>query len=273
MPGMGPLKTKPGEDLKQKESSDIYHGAEHNDMALLNQGISGGGDVNVSNLQGVTPLLLAVKNHNQAIVGVLLKAGANPNIISADSSPVHEACRKYHPQILAQLLDNGSQINIATPDGKTPLHLAIQQNQPELIEYLLKRGADPKAKTQQNVSCLHFAASEGDKAIIEKFLSLGNHVNEQNTNGKSPLHVAAEKNHIDALKVLLNAGADTKAKDAWGRLAEECGKVTAYKLLKAHKPGQKYEFIVVADDEVVLQRDDASDDEDDKKVVATKKRK
>jgi len=158
-------------------------------------------------------------------------------------------------------LEHGAQINLKLVDGKTPLHLAIQQSLVDLITFLLAKGADPKVKTQQNVSCLHFAASEGDKPTIEKFLGYGNNVNEQNTNGKTPLHVAAEKNHIDALKVLLNAGANKNLKDAWGRLAEECGKVTAYRMLNSHKPGQKYEFVVIGDDEaakLVPQREDIS---------------
>lgn len=261
MMGMGAMLGKPkaAEDLHQKESSDIYHGAETNDVALVNQGIAGGGDVNCSNLQGVTPLLIAVKNLNSALVGILLKAGANANAVSADSSPVHEAVRKNNIPILTQILDGGGKVNSTTPDGKTPLHIAVQSNQVDMIQFLLSRGADPKAKTAQNVSCLHFAAAEGDRLLIDKFISLGNHVNEANANGKTPLHVAAEKNHLDAIKALLNAGADAKLKDSWGRVAAECGKTTAYKLLNAHKPGQKYEFVVVADDEVVIQRDKVDD--------------
>jgi ankyrin repeat protein len=265
MPGMGAMFAKPkaGEDLHQKESSEIYHGAEHNDLALIQQGLAGGGDVNVSNLQGVTPLILAVKNWPQNIqmITTLIKAGANVNVVSSDTSPIHEAVRKNSQQVLTILLDHGAQINLHLADGKTPLHLAVQQSLMDMITYLLSKGADPKQKTQQNVSCLHFAASEGDKATIEKFIGYGNNVNEQNSNGKSPLHVAAEKNHLDAIKVLLNAGANKNLKDSWGRLAEECGKVTAYKMLSAHKPGQKYEFVVIGDDEVgklLPQREDIS---------------
>jgi len=258
MPGMGMgmvfAKPKGGEDLHQKESSEIFHGAEHNELSLLQQGLAGGGDVNVSNLQGVTPLILAIKNwpQNTQMIQVLLKAGAHPNAVSSDTSPIHEAVRKNSQQILQMLLEHGGQVGLTITDGKTPLHLAVQQSLFDMITFLLAKGADPRTKTQQNVSCLHFAASEGDKPTIEKFLSLGNNVNEQNANGKTPLHVAAEKNHIDAIKVLLNSGGDKRIKDSWGRLAEECGKVTAYKLLNAHKPGQKYEFVVVGDDEVVL---------------------
>lgn len=249
--GMGMLASKPKvEDLHQKESSEIYEGAEHNNLQMLQAGISGGGDVNTCNLQGVTPLLLAVKNQNVQIINTLLSAGASINAVSADTSPVHEAIRQKNLSILTTLLDKGGQVNLQLVDGKTPLHVAIQQNNPELINFLLSRGADPKAKTQQNVSCLHFAAAEGDRDTVEKFIGHGNNVNEQNANGKTPLHVAVEKTQLDAVKVLLNHGANTNLKDAWGRPAKECGGATAYKLIHAHKPGQKYEFVVVTDDDL-----------------------
>jgi len=148
-------------------------------------------------------------------------------------------------------------VNLPLVDGKTPLHIAIQVNNAELINFLMGRGGDPKIKTTQNVSCLHFAAAEGEREWVEKFISLGNNVNEQNSNGKTPLHVAVEKTQLDAVKVLLNHGSNINIKDAWGRPAKECGGATAYKLIHAHKPGQKYEFIVVTDDDNVLPgRDD-----------------
>jgi len=62
--------------------------------------------------------------------------------------------------------------------------------------------------------------------------------------------VAAEKGHIDAIKLLLMAGANISAVDGWGRKPAECGKITAYNLISAHKPGQKYEFAdMLVDDE------------------------
>jgi len=236
-----PLPQPSGQDAHQKESSEIYQGAEENDINLVQQGITGGGDINVSNLQGVTPLLIAVKNQNLAMVTLLLKAGADPNRVNADGSPIHEAVRKHNVQVLGLLLDSKGNVNLPADNGKTPIMIAVQLQQMELIDYLLKRNADPRLKNDSGVTCLHFAAS-GDRALMEKFVQLGVGKDDQNANGKSALHVAAELNNSDAIKVLLNAGANPKLKDSWGRLAEECGKVTAYKLLHNHKPGQKYEF-------------------------------
>jgi len=93
--GMGMLAPKAKtEDLHQKESHDIFEGAEKNNIAQVQEGLAGGGDVNTCNLQGVTPLLLAVKAQNVPIINVLLAAGANINAVAADSSPVHEAVRQ-----------------------------------------------------------------------------------------------------------------------------------------------------------------------------------
>jgi len=39
------------------------------------------------------------------------------------------------------------------------------------------------------------------------------------------------------------AGASKTIKDGWGRTPQECGKTTSFKLISAHEPGQKYEFV------------------------------
>jgi len=71
------------------------------------------------------------------------------------------------------------------------------------------------------------------------------------TTEKLPSTWAAEKGNIDAIKVLLNANALTNIKDSWGRVASECGKITAYKMISEHKPGMKYEYVTVDHDEEV----------------------
>jgi len=129
-------------------------------------------------------------------------------------------------------------------------------------------------KSLTGAGSLHFAAIEGDRAMVEKFLHISGGINEQNNNGKTPLHVAAEKGNIDGIKVLLNGNVTTTTKDVMGRVAAECGKITAYKMISEHKPGMKYEYVTADDDEddkKGVKKDDKKEDKkDDKKKKKSK---
>jgi hypothetical protein len=63
------------------------------------------------------------------------------------------------------------------------------------------------------------------------------------------LHIASEKGHLDAIKVLLMAGASTTTLDGFGRTPAECGRVSAYKLISNHTPGMKYQLVADMQDE------------------------
>ena len=60
-------------------AQDLYTASRENDIALIEQLITKGADVNQANDRGFTPLILAVYNDNKEAVLSLLKNGANPN--------------------------------------------------------------------------------------------------------------------------------------------------------------------------------------------------
>jgi len=244
LPGFGPLAPTKSGDVHVQASTELFNSALANDLAGVKKAEGEGADVNVIDLKGVSPLLLAVHNQNMEMVKFLLSKKANPNLCSTNSSPVHEAVRMHNQAILDVLLGAGGKIELTTDFGKTPLHMAIQEEQEALIDFLISKKADVKAKNDGKVGCVHFAAACTNVKIMEKFLAMKDtNINERNGNGKTALHIAAEKNNIDMIKLLLNKGADTQQRDGWGRLAEECGKQTAYKMLHDHVAGTKYEFV------------------------------
>jgi len=244
LPGFGQLAPPKAGDAHVQASTELFNSALANDLAGVKKGESEGGDVNVLDLKGVTPLLLAVHNQNAEMVKFLLSKKANPNLCSTNSSPVHEAVRVHNQQILEIVLSGGGNINLTTDFGKTPLHMAIQEEQDQIFDFLLGKKADTKAKNDAKVGCIHFAAAATSHKIIEKILSWKDtDVNERNGNGKTALHIAAEKNNIDIIKILLNKSADKSIKDGWGRLAEECGKQSAYNLIHSHTAGMKHELV------------------------------
>jgi len=243
MPGFVPFAAKAG-DTHVQASTELFNAALANDFSGVKKGVDDGGDVNVPDLKGVTPLLLAVHNQNAEMVKFLISKKADPNTTSTNSSPVHEAVRVHNQAILDIVLGAGGNVNLTTDFGKTALHMAIQEDQEGIFEYLLQKKSDPKAKNDGQVSCVHFAAAGKSLKILEKVLALKDtNVNERNGNGKTALHIAAEKNNIDIIKMLLNKGADISIKDGWARLAEECGGQSAYRLIHEHKAGTKHEIV------------------------------
>src|SRR5918993_400701 len=62
-----------------------------------------------------------------------------------------------------------------------------------------------------NEADLHFAAQDGDIARVRQLLADGRSPNTFDELSKTPLHYAAEREHIDIMRVLLEAGADVNA--------------------------------------------------------------
>ena len=75
---------------------------------------------------------------------LLLKQGADPNILDGDSkTPLLHAARGRFFTIAHQLLKFITDLNGDPPASETPLIVAVKQKDQPLIALLLKKGADP----------------------------------------------------------------------------------------------------------------------------------
>lgn len=102
-------------------------------------------DVNARDKNGATALFLAVhRDDNAEVIGLLLKAGANPNRRDFDrTTPLIAAVRPTQLQLVRMLVDAGAEINVSNRDGDTPLTNAAAWGADDVVRYLLERGADP----------------------------------------------------------------------------------------------------------------------------------
>src|SRR5262249_34691554 len=105
--------------------------------------------------------------------------------------------------------------------GFTPLHYAAMGNGPgarPVIALLLKRGADPTARAREPLIQVgqaprHLAAERGQLAAVAALLDARKDlVNLRNNFGETPLHLAARGNHLDLAQLLLERGADPRAR-------------------------------------------------------------
>ena len=151
----------------------------------------------------------------------LLNAGANPNA----SRPVGDdprftqtalkvAASRGDAQVLAGkaqvldlLLQRGS--HVFTQEEKDQALLVAIQGSNVAVHLLLRHGANPNAKRSDGQTSLHVAVvAHGDPDILALLIDAGADVDERDNNLDAPLRLAIELGRIDAVKLLLDRGAD-----------------------------------------------------------------
>ena len=156
-----------------------------------------------------TALACAAATNNASVVGVLLDAGADPNIPDKDSnsalyegclagdsetvqvllassktrtfalqyeiaSPLMVAASRGCYEIVKMLLDAAADIDDRDQHGRTALHHAALKGRGEAVRYLLRRGADAEIVDRLGAMALHMAARIGSAEIVGDLLSREN---------------------------------------------------------------------------------------------------
>ena len=163
--------------------------ASDGDLEAVQKLLRDGADVNGKEENGgMTALHAAVENGNLEIVRELLQAGAKPNArTQSRHTPMMALDGDAKPELVRLLLTYGARVN-STDDAKAGVLLSAVQNyaEPEVLQLLIQAGAKVDA-----------ADKEGRTALI----------------------AAASDDNLEAVKVLLGAGADPNLKKATGETA------------------------------------------------------
>lgn len=87
--------------------------------------------------------------------------------------------------------------------------MASTGNADAIKEILGKNPSLVDVRDKEGMTCLHWAADRGHVSIIQYLVSLGANVNLVDDCGNSPLHISAMAGQKEAVRLLLDAGADT----------------------------------------------------------------
>ncbi|EQC35946.1 hypothetical protein SDRG_06690 [Saprolegnia diclina VS20] len=151
---------------------DVWRAAWVGDLPSLQAFAADGGDLDVRDEKGKTPLFFACGYDQSAVVAFLLTQHADPNQCDDDgTSPLSQAARFGHVQVLQQLLEAGANPCVASKKRWSPAYFAASHNHTEVLVALHAHSA----------TSLH-VRGPGDQTI---------------------LHRAAECGHLDLLRAVI----------------------------------------------------------------------
>lgn len=134
--------------------------------------------------------------------------------------PFHNAARNGDLMALRSLLESDStELEVRSPFQATPLHAAILSGQTDAVRLLLAHGANteslgPDEYCELCFTALHLAARDGKDQIVHLLLEAGaDRKAKQKYSGRTALELAANAGHDGVVQILLekekNSDADS----------------------------------------------------------------
>lgn len=208
-------------------------------------------------------LIKAAKDGDLALVDESLTAGADIEQLGMwDNTPLLVACSYGMKDVALRLIERKAKIAVRNEHGCTPLHYAAVEGMQSVVQALLasagEGGLDPKGVADL-VNCgasklynrhldmyamrtpLGAAGESGFPAIIDSLIEVGAKVDDVGEDGRTAFWLACRNSKVPAARQLLRHGADPSTRDVEGTSALEAatreGNEDIVLLLLAHGPG------------------------------------
>ena len=163
------------------------------------------------------------------VVGNLIYRGMDPNTPTEKGEPALVfAVRSGAPKTVAYLLKQpGIQIDATNMADETALMLAANANDLASANLLIEAGA---SVNRPKWTPLHYSASKGHTAMMRLLIENDAYVDAESPNGTTPLMMAAYYSSPNAVKLMLEEGADPLLKNQDGQTALDMALVKDKKL-------------------------------------------
>ena len=197
-------------------------------------------DANIPNKHGETQLLSSFKLGHENLIRLLVEHNADVNIPDNDGYKLLQRYVMGGDENLIRfLIEHNADVNIQNKDGYTLLHRLVIKNDENRCRWLLEHNADANIQDNNGYTPLHRAVVSGAVNLIELLLEHKADVNIQHKFGFTPLHLSARFSHKDCneiIDLLLQYGVQNiDIRDVEGRtplqMAVRCGNAQAVKKL------------------------------------------
>lgn len=150
-------------------ANDILTSARAGDVAALSAALEQAAPVDAAAL--ARPLFFAAQRGHAGAVAVLLDHGADPETVLDFGGALQKAARGDHIEVVGLLLAAGADPNLPAGENDiTALHEAAERGAMRAARELVARGADVNARDRHGLPPIHLAARKG-RAEMLAFLS------------------------------------------------------------------------------------------------------
>jgi uncharacterized protein len=163
---------------------------------------------------------VAIKRDDPKAVTELLKRGFDPNTVDPSGRTALFIALQDGSLKAAEVLIAWPKTNVEWRSAKdeSPLMIAALKGHKELVRKLIARDADVN---KTGWTPLHYAATASQLEIIQLLLDEHAYIDAESPNKSTPLMMAAHYGTTQAVKLLLEAGADPTLRNELGLSAVE----------------------------------------------------
>jgi ankyrin repeat protein len=205
--------------------------------------IEAGADVDAQSSTGNTALMLAIDRGKIDVATTLIDSGANLEIKGQKGwTALHNAASggdKGYREVAEALLKAKASVDALSETMLTPLHEAAGKSLTDLVRLLVDHGANVNARDKFNNTPLRMCASNAQsfasldsfKQTVKTLLEAGADINAGTTINTTSLHSVVKWGNPDAVRFMLENGADPNVRTSKGELPIDFAKDPAIRAL------------------------------------------